>query len=453
MPKTVAEAYEIDHITGTNNWTLMIEKEMRKIRESGAFEKWNKGTSEDLRSGKAKMPGYEEIGCHMVLDIKLDGKFTRKARYVANGNETEPPTAPTYASVVSRGSVRITLLYAVLNDLEVLSCDVTNPYLNADCCEKIWVQAGPEFGEDEGLVMIIKKARYGLKSSGASWRNMISQTMLDAGYENTYADPDVWRRRAVKDDGTHYYELILVYVDDIMSISQIPPKTMDMIGKLYDLKDSVGEPERYLGVYLMKWTLQDGREVWSASGKEYIKNALPLVKSMAEAHHSHSKLPEGKRAERPLPKSYKAELDVTTLLSDEESPEYQQLIGILRWAVELGRIDITLEVSYMSSYLCATRKGHMEAVYNIFAYLDKHLESNLVFDDKIPTIDEHFFTKTDWSDSVYSTETPAAPINMPEALGNPVVISVFVDAHHAGNVVTRRSQTGILIYVNNAPII
>eukprot|EP00978_Attheya_sp_CCMP212_P005771 scaffold12886_cov57-Attheya_sp.AAC.3 len=206
MPKTVAEAYEIDHITGTNNWTLAIEKEMRKIRELGAFEKWNKGTSEDLRSGKAKMPGYEEIGCHMVFDIKMDGK----------------------------DSVRIALLYAALNDLEVLSCGVTNVYLNVDCHEKIWFQARPEFGEDEGLVMIIKKALYGLKSSGASWRNVISQTMLDAGYENTYADPDVWRRRAVKDDGTHYYELILVYVYDIMSISQIPQKTMDMIGKLYD---------------------------------------------------------------------------------------------------------------------------------------------------------------------------------------------------------------------------
>jgi hypothetical protein len=387
----------------------------------------------------------------MVFDIKMDGKFTRKARYVANGNETEPPTAQTYASVVSRDSVRIALMYAALNDLEILSCDVTNAYLNADCREKIWVQAGPEFGEDEGLVMIIRKALYGLKSSGASWRSMISQTMLDADYQNTYADPDVWRRRAVKDDGTHYYELILVYVDDIMSISQIPQKTMDMIGKLYDLKDSVGQPERYLGVNLKKWTLQDGREVWSSSGKDYIKNALPLVKSMVEARHS--KLPGGKRAERPLPKTYKAELDTTTLLGDEESSEYQQLIGILRWAVELGRIDIALEVSYMSSYLCAPRKGHMEAVYNIFAYLDKHLESNLVFDDKIPTIDEDVFVKTDWSDSVYETELPAAPINMPEPLGNPVIISAFVDADHAGNVITRRSQTGILIYVNNAPII
>eukprot|EP00978_Attheya_sp_CCMP212_P023693 scaffold73044_cov34-Attheya_sp.AAC.1 len=135
---------------------------------------------------------------------------------------------------------------------------------------------------------------------------------------------------------------------------------MDMIGKLYDLKDSVGEPERYLGVNLKKWMLPDGREVWSANGKEYIKNALPLVKKMAEAHDN--KLPGGKRAERPLPKSYKAELDTTTLLNDDKASEYQQCIGILRWAVELGRIDIALEVSILSSYVCAPRKGHnMEA--------------------------------------------------------------------------------------------
>jgi hypothetical protein len=84
---------------------------------------------------------------------------------------------------------------------------------------------------------------------------------------------------------------------------------MDMIGQLYDLKDLVGEPERYLGVNLKKWMLPDGREVWSANGKEYIKNALPLVRNMAEAHDS--KLPGGKQAERPVLKLYKPELDTT----------------------------------------------------------------------------------------------------------------------------------------------
>jgi hypothetical protein len=32
-------------------------------------------------------------------------------------------------------------------------------------------------------------------------------------------------------------------------------------------------------------------------------------------------------------------------------------------------------------------------------------------------------------------------------------MSAFVDANHAGNVVTRRSHSGILIYVQNAPIV
>jgi hypothetical protein len=42
---------------------------------------------------------------------------------------------------------------------------------------------------------------------------------------------------------------------------------------------------------------------------------------------------------------------------------------------------------------------------------------------------------------------------MPKPLGNPVNITCFVDANHAGNVVTRRSHTGILIYLQNTPII
>jgi hypothetical protein len=42
---------------------------------------------------------------------------------------------------------------------------------------------------------------------------------------------------------------------------------------------------------------------------------------------------------------------------------------------------------------------------------------------------------------------------MPEPRGHSVTISAFVDANHAGNVVTRRSHTGIFIFVQNAPII
>jgi hypothetical protein len=96
--------------------------------------------------------------------------FCRKARYVADGHKTDPPATLTYASVVSRDSVRLFFLLAALNDLKVAACDIEGAYLTADCREKIYITAGPEFGSEKGLLFIIRKALYGLKSSGAAFR-------------------------------------------------------------------------------------------------------------------------------------------------------------------------------------------------------------------------------------------------------------------------------------------
>ena len=59
-------------------------------------------------------PGHELLTMHMCFDRKMD--LTAKARYVADGHETsEVPFSITYASVVSRESVRIAFLVAALN--------------------------------------------------------------------------------------------------------------------------------------------------------------------------------------------------------------------------------------------------------------------------------------------------------------------------------------------------
>jgi hypothetical protein len=61
-------------------------------------------TPDDVQSGKVKdMIGFQEIGCHIVFNIKID--FTKKARFCAGGYTTNTPAAMTYSSVVSRDSV------------------------------------------------------------------------------------------------------------------------------------------------------------------------------------------------------------------------------------------------------------------------------------------------------------------------------------------------------------
>ena len=115
-------------------------------------------------------------------------------------------------------------------------------------------------------------------------------------------------------------------------------------------------------------------------------------------------------------------------------------------------MDILYEVSCLSSHLAMPRVGHMEAVYNIFGYISKHLDSTIVFDDMEVGAPEHDFAHEDWSDSIYGEGPEQLPSNMPEPLGKGIRMSVFVDADHAGDKVTRRSHTGIMIFINNAPI-
>ena len=53
--------------------------------------------------------------------------------------------------------------------LDVLVADIGNAYLNADCCEKVYTIAGPKFLSNAGKHIVITKALYGLKSSGAAY--------------------------------------------------------------------------------------------------------------------------------------------------------------------------------------------------------------------------------------------------------------------------------------------
>jgi hypothetical protein len=142
---------------------------------------------------------------------------------------------------------------------------------------------------------------------------------------------------------------------------------MDKLTAIYDLKDSVKEPERYLGANIRQWQCPDGRIVWAMDGKDYITNAVAIVKDMLA--EDGLRLAMGKGTDRPMPRSYRPELDLTPELDDIKSNQYQQLIGIFCWAVEIGRVDIFLEVALLSTCLASPREGHLQAAFHIFAYL------------------------------------------------------------------------------------
>jgi len=443
VPKTVKKAQELDVINGDTKWWDSILKEMKNNRV--AFEEWE-GTVDEIPKD------YQEINCHMIFDVKMideDGLFRRKARYVADGHKTDTPAALSYASVVARDSVKIVLTLAALNDVDILACDIQNAYLTAECREKVWLRAGPEFGSEEGKIMIVKMALYGLKSSGAAFRSLLAEVLMELGYSPSQADPDVWMRQAVKPNGFEYYEYVLCYVDDILSVSHKPMETMDGIRARFTLKDDkVEEPADYLGAQLSKMTDgKGGKPFWSMSSEKYCKAAISNVED--RLGKEGRRLPS--KCKTPMMSNYAAEMDVTAEMKSDGIQYYQELIGVLRWACEIGRVDILLETSLLSSYLAAPRIGHLEAVFHIFGYLKHVPRRKLGFDPSHPYVDETRFHKFDWED-FYRGAEEAIPTNMPVPRGNPVSTTCFVDANHAGNKVTRRSQTGILLFLCKAPI-
>jgi hypothetical protein len=119
--------------------------------------------------------------------------------------------------------------------------------------------------------------------------------------------------------------------------------------------------------------------------------------------------------------------------------------------VELGRVDICLEVSMMSSRLVLPREGDLEQVFHIFAHLKKYHNTEVVYDPRDPVIDEAQFDAKDWASSEfgYLDGEEELPPNMPEPRGQGFVISSKVDADHASDSVTRRSRTGILVWINS----
>ena len=177
-------------------WWDEICKEMKNMRP--AFEPWEKDVSQIP-------PGFQQIKCHMIFDVKMGENFHRKAHFIAGGHTTETHSTLTYSSVMLRDSVRIILLTGALNGLQAMACDIQNAYLTANCREKIWMYVGPEFGSERGMPMIIKKALYILKSSGAVFWVHLAETLHDIGFKSSKADRDVWLRPAIKPTGKHYY--------------------------------------------------------------------------------------------------------------------------------------------------------------------------------------------------------------------------------------------------------
>ena len=123
------------------------------------------------------------------------------------------------------------------------------------------------------------------------------------------------------------------------------------------------------------------------------------------------------RCNTPLKYGYRPKMDDSCELKADKLQYYQELVGVLRWMVILGRVDILLNTSLMSAHLALPRLGHLEKLIHMFGYLKAHPKRKLAFDAAHSNIDERIFKSYIWYD-FYHGAKEAIPTDFPEALGN-----------------------------------
>ena len=167
---------------------------------------------------------------------------------------------------------------------------------------------------------------------------------------------------------------MLLYVDDCLYIHHSAEEELKKIDKFLNIKaGSIGDPDIYLGAKVKPMKMNNGVTGWAIRPSKYINEVIKncekwIQENMAEHKHSC-------RSSNPFPTDDDPDLDTTAELDEEQAAYHQSQIGILHWIVELGRIESATEVSLLASHVALLRKGHLQTLFHMYAYLKKRHNS------------------------------------------------------------------------------
>src|SRR5687768_7881260 len=305
VPKDFKHAIEIDQRNGNTLWQNATKLEMESMEDYQVFK--------DTGMNVTPPPDYKTIRVHLIYDVKHDGRH--KGRLVADGHLTNIPDDSVYSSVVSLRGLRILLFLAELNGLKVWSTDIGNAYLEALTSENVCIRAGAEFGALAEHLLLIYKALYGLRSSGARWHERLSDVLRKEGFTPCRAEPDIRMRK-----NGEQYEYVAVYVDDLAFALKNPQAFIDILKNDYQFKIKEAGPLEFdLGADFFR----DEDGTLCMAPQKYIERLVASYEKM------FGEKPSAKMYS-PLEKGDHPELDDTELLDATGIQQYQSLIRSLQ---------------------------------------------------------------------------------------------------------------------------
>ena len=238
------------------------------------------------------------------------------------------------------------------------------------------------------------------------------------------------------------YELVAVYVDDLAFGMKDPKSFIGTLEGKYSFKlKGSGPISFHLGCDFER----DKNDTLCMVPRQYIERLVGQYERLFGCKPKTNVTSPLERGDHP-------ESDTSDYLDATGIQQYQSLIGSLQWAVSLGRLDITTAVMTMSSFCTSPRKGHLDRAKRIVAYLYRFPQAKIRFRTHEPDLSDLSAPTHDWNGTIYECQPEKVPDDVPKPLGKPVVTVSYVDANLLHDLVTGRSVTGVVHFLNATPI-
>ena len=132
-----------------------------------------------------------------------------------------------------------------VNNLDFMTGNIGNDYLNTNTQEKIYTRAGAGFElvgiMVEGTFLEVVQALYGSPTSGNRWNEHLLHTLRYMGFKPTHFDPYVWIRGR-----RGSYDYIGTHTDDVLVVAVNPTSIFNKLKYTYPIR-SFGPPKVHLG--------------------------------------------------------------------------------------------------------------------------------------------------------------------------------------------------------------
>ncbi|KAL2122403.1 hypothetical protein VTJ04DRAFT_2858 [Mycothermus thermophilus] len=282
-----------------------------------------------------------------------DGYLTAcKARICVRGDLQETsPLDRTYAATLAARSFRSMMAIAAQFDLEVKQLDIKQAFLNASRAGRSVVTCElPDGFKEDGMVVELDKALYGLRDSPLLWYLEFSGTLRELGLIPSKEEPCLFRSEDSR-------VVIVFYVDDILvfyhsSNEALANRVIRRIRSKYEVHDQ-GDAQWFLGVRILRD--RAARKVWLVHD-QYIEKIAKRFKLTDEVS-----------AATPLP-------GIELVKYAGEAPkarkkEFQELVGSILYTAIMIRPDVAFAAAKLSQFLTNPSPEHVKAAKQAVSYL------------------------------------------------------------------------------------